>query len=204
MLDTMASPRAPAPSGEGDARAFKTDREWERWLEKNHATSTGIWMKIAKKNSGVQTVAYPEVLDTALCFGWIDALRRSLDDTYFLQRFTRRGPRSIWSQINRDKAEALIKAKRMRPAGLAEVERAKKDGRWANAYEPQSRAAVPDDLRAALDANPKAAKLFATLDSRNRYAILFRLRNAKKAETRAARLEAFVAMLNAGDTPHPR
>jgi uncharacterized protein YdeI (YjbR/CyaY-like superfamily) len=185
-------------------RSFRSDREWERWLEKNHATASGIWMKIAKKGSGVKTAAYPEVLDTALCYGWIDALRRPLDDVYFLQRFTPRGARSKWSQNNREKVLALIKQKRMRPAGYAEIERAKKDGRWADAYEPQSRAEVPPDLQAALDTNPKAKQFFATLDSRNRYAILFRLRDAKKPETRAARLEKFVAMLNAGDTLHPR
>jgi uncharacterized protein YdeI (YjbR/CyaY-like superfamily) len=157
-------------------------------------------VKIAKKGSGIPTVAYPEVLDTALCFGWIDGQRKALDDRYFLQRFTPRRARSRWSQINRDKVAALTKAGRMRPAGLAEVERAKADGRWDAAYAGVRTMEVPDDLQRELDARPDAAAFFATLNSQNRYSILYRLHDAKRPETRARRLAKFVAMLEAGET----
>ena len=182
--------------------AFASDADWEAWLEEHHATSDGVWVKIAKKRTGIPTVAYPEVLDTALCFGWIDGRRKALDDTYFLQRFTPRRARSRWSQNNRDKVEALTGAGRMRPAGLAEVERAKADGRWDAAYGGQAAMTVPEDLQAELDARPQAAAFFATLSSQNRYAILYRLHDAKRPETRARRLAKFVAMLEAGETLH--
>jgi uncharacterized protein YdeI (YjbR/CyaY-like superfamily) len=180
--------------------AFASGAEWEAWLEDHHADSPGVAMKIAKKASGIASVVYPEVLDIAICFGWIDGRRNGLDDQYFLQRFTPRRARSRWSQINRDKAEALIKAGRMRPAGLAEVERAKADGRWAAAYAGQRAMPVPEDLQRELDARPEAAAFFAQLSSQNRYSILYRLHDAKRAETRARRLEKFVAMLEAGET----
>jgi uncharacterized protein YdeI (YjbR/CyaY-like superfamily) len=182
--------------------SFASPAEWEAWLEANHASSDGVWIKMAKKGSGIDSVRYPEVLDSALCFGWIDARREALDETHFLQRFTPRRARSRWSRINRDKAEKLIAEKRMRPAGLAEVQRAKADGRWAAAYEGQRTSTVPDDLRRELDARPRAAEFFAQLSSQNRYAILYRLRDAKKPETRARRLQTFVAMLEAGETLH--
>jgi uncharacterized protein YdeI (YjbR/CyaY-like superfamily) len=182
--------------------AFASDAEWEAWLEEHHADSPGVAVKIAKKASGIPSVAYPEVLDIAICFGWIDGRRNALDDRYFLQRFTPRRARSRWSQINRDKAEALIKAGRMRPAGLAEVERAKADGRWAAAYGGQRAMGVPEDLQRELDARPQAAAFFAQLSSQNRYSILYRLHDAKRPETRARRLEQFVAMLEAGETIH--
>jgi uncharacterized protein YdeI (YjbR/CyaY-like superfamily) len=182
--------------------AFASDAEWEAWLDQHHADSPGVAMKIAKKASGIPSVAYPEVLDIAICFGWIDGRRNALDDRYFLQRFTPRRARSRWSQINRDKAEALIKAGRMRPAGLAEVERAKSDGRWAAAYGGQRAMGVPEDLQRELDARPQAAAFFAQLSSQNRYSILYRLHDAKRPETRARRLEQFVAMLEAGETIH--
>jgi len=182
--------------------AFQSDAAWEAWLEEHHATSDGLWVKIAKKGSGIPTVAYPEVLETALCFGWIDGQRKALDDRYFLQRFTPRRARSKWSQINREKVEALTKAGRMRPSGVAEVERAKADGRWDAAYGGQATMTVPDDLQAELDARPQAAAFFASLSSQNRYAILFRLHDAKRPETRARRLAKFVAMLEAGETIH--
>jgi uncharacterized protein YdeI (YjbR/CyaY-like superfamily) len=181
---------------------FESDAHWEAWLEEHHASSDGVWLKIAKKASGIPTVAYPEVLDTALCFGWIDGQRKALDDRYFLQRFTPRRARSKWSQINREKVAALTRARRMRPAGLAEVERAKADGRWDAAYGGQAAMTVPDDLQAELDARPDAAVFFAGLSSQNRYAILFRLHDAKRPETRARRLAKFVAMLEAGETLH--
>jgi uncharacterized protein YdeI (YjbR/CyaY-like superfamily) len=180
--------------------AFDSDADWEAWLEAHHATCDGIWMKIAKKGTGIPTVAYPKVLDTALCFGWIDGQRKALDDQYFLQRFTPRRARSRWSQVNRDKVEALTKAGRMRPAGIAEVERAKADGRWDAAYASVRTMEVPADLQRELDARPQAAAFFATLNSQNRYAILYRLHDAKRPETRARRLEKFVAMLEAGET----
>jgi uncharacterized protein YdeI (YjbR/CyaY-like superfamily) len=161
-------------------------------------------MKIAKKGSGVQTVVYPEVLEVALCFGWIDGVRRKHDDTYFIQTFMPRRARSKWSQVNRETVERLMAAGEMHAAGLAEVERAKGDGRWDDAYEPQSKATVPDDLQAALDASPDAAAFFSTLSSQNRYSILFRLRDAKKPETRERRLRRFVEMLERGETVYPQ
>jgi uncharacterized protein YdeI (YjbR/CyaY-like superfamily) len=182
---------------------FSDQIEWERWLEENHASADGVWIKMAKKDSGIESVRYPEVLDSALCFGWIDGRREALDDRYFLQRFTPRRARSRWSRINRDKAERLISEGRMRPAGLAEVARAKADGRWDAAYESQSASTVPDDLQRELDRRPKAKAFFAALNSQNRYAILYRLQDAKKPETRARRLEKFVAMLEAGEKVYP-
>ena len=172
-------------------------------MEKNHALSEGIWIKIAKKDADIESVRYPEVLESALCFGWIDARREALDGHYFLQRFTPRRRRSKWSRINRDTAERLIAHGRMRPAGLTEVERAKADGRWEAAYTGQRQSAVPDDLRRELDERPKAKAFFAQLSSQNRYAILYRLEDAKRPETRARRLAKFVAMLEGGETIHP-
>src|SRR3989440_2259375 len=182
---------------------FASPAAWEAWLEDNHAVSPGVWIKMAKKDAGIESVRYPEVLESALCFGWIDGRREALDERFFLQRFTPRRSRSRWSRINREKAERLIADRRMRPAGLAEVERAKADGRWDAAYEGQKSIAVPDDLQRELDARPKAKEFFAELSSQNRYAILYRLQDAKRPETRARRLEKFVAMLEAGETIHP-
>jgi uncharacterized protein YdeI (YjbR/CyaY-like superfamily) len=174
--------------------------EWERWLEGEHGASDGVWIKIAKKGSGIESVRYPEVLEIALCFGWIDGRREAFDERHFLQRFTPRRARSRWSRINRETAERLIGEGRMHPAGLAEVERAKADGRWEAAYESQSRSTVPDDLQRELDARPRARASFGELNSQNRYAILYRLQDARKPETRARRLAKFVAMLEAGET----
>jgi uncharacterized protein YdeI (YjbR/CyaY-like superfamily) len=181
--------------------AFAGPVEWEQWLEENHE-GRGVRVKIAKKASGIESVRYPDVLDIAICFGWIDGVRNAFDDSYFLQKFTPRTRRSNWSRINRDKAERLIAAGRMRPSGLAEVERARADGRWAAAYEGQATMEVPDDLRAELDARPAAKASFESLSKQNRYAILFRLHEAKRPETRARRLAKFVAMLEAGETIH--
>jgi uncharacterized protein YdeI (YjbR/CyaY-like superfamily) len=183
--------------------AFASAAEWEAWLEANHAASAGVWIKMAKKDSGIESVRYPEVLESALCFGWIDGRREALDEQYFLQRYTPRRARSRWSRINREKAQLLIEDGTMRPSGLAEVERAKADGRWAAAYAGQKSITVPDDLRRELDARPEAKAFFAGLSSQNRYAILYRLQDAKKPETRARRLAQFVAMLEAGETIHP-
>lgn len=182
---------------------FASPAQWEEWLESNHAESQGVWIKMAKKTSGIESVQYPDVLESALCFGWIDGRREALDERYFLQRFTPRRPRSRWSRINCEKAERLIRQGRMHPAGLAEVERAKADGRWEAAYEAQSRSVVPDDLQRELDLRPKANAFFAELSSQNRYAILLRLQDAKRPETRARRLVKFVAMLEAGETIYP-
>jgi uncharacterized protein YdeI (YjbR/CyaY-like superfamily) len=182
---------------------FPGPAELEEWLDEHHASAPGLWLKIAKKGRAEPTATYAEAVELALCFGWIDSQRRGLDDEYFLQRFTPRRPRGRWSRINRDKAEELIEAGRMRPPGLAEVEAAKADGRWEAAYEGQRTAKVPPDLQRELDANPAAAKFFEGLDGANRYAILYRLDEAKKAETRERRLRKFVDMLERGEKIHP-
>jgi uncharacterized protein YdeI (YjbR/CyaY-like superfamily) len=182
--------------------AFASPAKWEEWLAEHHETSKGVWLKFAKKGSGETTVTYAEALDVALCHGWIDSQKGALDETFFLQRFTPRGPRSKWSKINVDKVKALTKAKRMRPAGLAEVEKARADGRWEAAYDGQRTITVPEDLQKELDANPKAAAFFVTLSSVNRYAILYRIQEAKKPETRARRIEKFLGMLERGETVH--
>jgi uncharacterized protein YdeI (YjbR/CyaY-like superfamily) len=182
--------------------AFADAAAFDRWLADNHASSPGLWLRIAKKGSGKKSVSYHEALDVALTWGWIDALKRPLDAAEWLQRFTPRGPRSPWSKVNCKKAEALIDAKRMKPSGLAEVERAKKDDRWARAYESQSKAELPADFAEALAKNKKAAAFYATLNSANRYAIVYRLHSAKKPETRQKRFDAFLAMLARGEKLH--
>jgi uncharacterized protein YdeI (YjbR/CyaY-like superfamily) len=174
---------------------FERQKDWAVWLDKNHATSSGVWLKLARKASGIQSVTYDEALEVALCYGWIDGQRKSHDETSWLQKFTPRGPKSIWSKINTEKAQRLIESGRMKPAGLKAIESAKQDGRWDAAYASQSKAAVPDDLQVELDRNAKAKAFFATLDSRNRYAILHRIHTAKKTETRARRIEQFIRML---------
>ena len=181
----------------------KTPKSWATWLAKHHASSPGIWLQIAKKDSGIASVTHAEALEAALCQGWIDGQRNALDAGFFLQKFTPRRARSTWSKINCTKAMALIASGDMQPAGLAEVERAKADGRWDAAYDAASKATVPPDLQAALDANKKAAKFFATLDARNRYSVLFRTQGAKKAETRARRIAQFVEMLAKGEKIYP-
>ncbi|HEY5053863.1 MAG TPA: YdeI/OmpD-associated family protein [Solirubrobacterales bacterium] len=182
---------------------FATPADLETWLEQNHETSQGLWLKIAKKGSGVDSVTYGEALELALCFGWIDSQKRGFDERCFLQRFTPRRPRGKWSRINRDKAEGLIASGSMRPAGLGEVDAAKADGRWKAAYEGQRTAKAPDDLQRELDSNRAAREFFATLSSSNRYAIVYRLNDAKKPETRERRLRKFVAMLERGESIHP-
>jgi uncharacterized protein YdeI (YjbR/CyaY-like superfamily) len=183
--------------------AFASDAEWEAWLDDHHADAAGVWVKIAKKGAGIDSVRYPEVLETALCYGWIDGRRERLDEQWFLQRFSPRTARSKWSKINREKAERLIAEGRMRPGGLAETEAARADGRWAAAYAGQATMTVPGDLQRELDARPEAKAFFAGLNSQNRYAILYRLQDAKRPETRARRLAKFVAMLEAGERLHP-
>ncbi|MEV4475261.1 YdeI/OmpD-associated family protein [Nonomuraea sp. NPDC049504] len=182
--------------------AFPSQEAFEKWLEAEHE-SPGLWLQIAKKESGIPSVTYAEALDLALCFGWIDGQKAAFDDDHWLQRFTPRKARSKWSKVNRGRAEQLIAAGRVRPAGLAQIEAAKADGRWEAAYAGQKTATVPDDLRAALDADPAAAEFFATLDGRNRYSILYRVNDAKKPETRAARIEKFVTMLRENKKIYP-
>jgi uncharacterized protein YdeI (YjbR/CyaY-like superfamily) len=185
-----------------EIRLFAGPPEFGEWLEANGHSSPGLWLKIAKKGAREPSVTYAEALDLALCFGWIDSQKRGLDETHFLQRVTPRRPGGRWSKINREKAEGLIGSGAMRPAGAVEVEAAKADGRWEAAYAGQRRARVPDDLQRELDANPRAAEFFAVLDSANRYAILYRLDEAKKPETRARRLGKFIAMLERGEKVH--
>lgn len=183
--------------------AFESMDAWEAWLAVHHADSPGLWLKIAKKGAAGRTVSYSDALDVALCHGWIDGQKGRLDDEYWLQRFSPRKPASKWSKINTERAAALIESGRMRPAGLREVERARADGRWEQAYESQSRIAVPEDLAQALAANERARAFFATLDSANRYAILYRIGTAKKPETRAKRIDTYVAMLSEHKKIHP-
>ena len=183
--------------------AFASRSEWEAWLAAQHDVSSGLWLKIAKKNTGLESVSYAQALDVALCYGWIDGQKRPFDDDHWLQRFTARKPRSRWSKVNRAKAIDLIEQGLMKPAGLQEIERAKADGRWDAAYDGQGAMTVPDDLRLALEGNDRARDFFATLDSRNRYAILYRVQDAKKPETRARRIEKYVAMLAEHQTLHP-
>jgi uncharacterized protein YdeI (YjbR/CyaY-like superfamily) len=192
-------PRDSSPNVQVDIRQFITSTAFHTWLAKHHSTSQGLWLRIAKKASGVKTITHPEALDIALCYGWIDGQRKAEDETFFLQLFTPRAKRSIWSKINREKVAALVAAGRMQPAGHAEVERAQKDGRWESAYDSVKNATVPDDLQKFLDKNARAKKFFESLTSQNRYAILFRLQTAKKPETRAKRFALFTAMLKKGE-----
>jgi uncharacterized protein YdeI (YjbR/CyaY-like superfamily) len=184
--------------------AFPSQDAWEAWLAENHKDSAGVWVKIAKKGSGAGTVSYPEALEVALCFGWIDGQKGALDETYWVQRFTPRKPKSRWSKINREKAAELIAAGRMRPAGMREVDKAKADGRWDAAYHGQRTMTVPPDLELALASNDAARAFFATLNSANRYAILYRIQDAKRPETRARRIATYVTMFAEHKTIHPQ
>jgi uncharacterized protein YdeI (YjbR/CyaY-like superfamily) len=175
---------------------------WQDWLEAQHASSPGVWLKLAKKGSVTATVTYAEALEEALRFGWIDGQKAAHDESFWLQRFTPRGPRSKWSQMNRQKATELIKQRRMEPAGLAQVEAAKQDGRWEAAYPSQRTATVPEDFRRALDETPAAGEFFDGLGSVQRYAFLYRIGDAKRPETRARRIREYVAMLAEGRTLH--
>jgi len=183
--------------------AFESAEAFEAWLGEHHAVSPGIWLKLRKKEPGTVALDYAQALDVALCYGWIDGQKAKFDDQWWLQRFTPRRPRSKWSRINRDKVAVLTEQGRMRPPGQAEVDRAKADGRWEAAYAGPKTATVPDDLAAALTTDPAAAAFFETLDRQNRYAILYRIQDAKRAETRARRIETYVAMLAKGEKLHP-
>jgi uncharacterized protein YdeI (YjbR/CyaY-like superfamily) len=187
---------------EPPVRTFRSRAAWAKWLEQHHGDDAGIWLKFAKKGTGVTTVTYAEALAVALCYGWIDAQVKRCDETYYLQRFTPRRKRSKWSKINCAAATRLIEADLMKPSGLAEVERAKADGRWDAAYDSPSSASVPDDFERALRRNKQARDFFATLSASSRYAILYRIQDAKRPETRARRITQFVEMLARGEKLH--
>ena len=182
---------------------FPDQAAWTAWLEENHATERGLWLRLAKKASDLRSVSYAEALDAALCYGWIDGQKKTHDGDSWLQKFTPRGKRSVWSKTNRDHVERLTAEGRMRAAGQAAIDAAKADGRWARAYDSARTATVPDDLQAALDASPAASAAFAALNGANRYAVLYRVQTAVKPETRARRIRDVVAMLERGDTIHP-
>ncbi len=188
---------------ETDVHVFTNAGEWHAWLRKHHAKNTGVWLRIGKKNSGMVTVSYDEAVETALCHGWIDAIRKAYDALSFVQRFTPRKPRSIWSQVNRERVIALMKAKAMMPAGLAAVEAAKANGEWDRAYSPGSTITEPKDLLAALRKSPRAKAFYKELNAQNRFAILHRLEKAVKPETRTKRLAQFVEMLERGERIYP-
>jgi len=184
-------------------KPFSSSQDWERWLEVNHAQTQGVWVKIAKKASGMASVSYGQALDAALCYGWIDGQKQSFDASYYLQKFTPRRSKSIWSKVNVQKVAALTAAGRMKPAGLAAVNTAKQDGRWDQAYDSHRTMTMPLDFQATLEKHPKAKTFFATLNKTNTYAILWRIQTAKKPETRLARIEKSIAMLNEGKKFHP-
>ena len=177
-------------------------KDWERWLTGHHESSPGVWLMIAKKGSALTSVSYAEALEAALCHGWIDGQKQAHDSEAWLQKFTPRGARSIWSKINREKAEQLIASGRMMPAGLRAIENAKRNGRWENAYHSAKGSTIPEDFLVAMAKNRKAKTFFETLNSANRYAILFRIQTAKKAETRARRIEQFIGMLERHEKIH--
>lgn len=187
---------------EEGSKSFRSTAAWEKWLAANHATAPAVWIKFAKKGSGIASVVYKDALEVALCYGWIDGQVKSIDETCYQQRFTPRRARSKWSKINCGHVARLISSGKMRPAGLKQIEVAKADGRWDAAYDSPKNVAVPDDLLHALTAVPDAKKAFATLSSRNRYAILYGIHDAKRADTRIKRIAKFVKMLADGKTPH--
>lgn len=191
------------PKPDDPLEFFAKPADFERWLRKHHAKASCIWVKYAKKKSGIPSIDWNQAVDVALCYGWIDGQSKSLDETYSIQRFTPRGRRSKWSKLNRQRVARLTKAGRMQTAGLAEVARAKADGRWDAAYDSPASANVPADLAKALSGSAKAKTFFDSLSSSNRYSILYRLQEAKNPETRARRLAKFVAMLKKGEKLHP-
>ena len=182
---------------------FETQQEWDTWLEQNQEATAGLWVRFAKKGSGLRSISYKEAVEIALCHGWIDSQVKTYDAQSYIQKFTPRRAKSLWSKINRERAEQLIESGAMRPAGLAEIERAKADGRWDTAYDPASKATVPEDFQAELDRNKKASAFFATLNKANRYALLFRIQTAKRPETRAKRIREFLRMLENHEVFHP-
>ena len=197
-MGSTACPKAELP-----ILLFDDEQAWECWLEQHHGTAAGVWLQLAKKNSRLRSVSYASALEVALCYGWIDGQKRSHDAESWLHKFTPRNPKSIWSKINVEKVRALSEAGRMRPAGLQAVEQAKASGRWDAAYESQSKARVPEDFQLALERSPEAKAFFASLNSANRYAMLFRIQSAKRADTRTRRIEKFVEMLMRGEKIYP-
>jgi uncharacterized protein YdeI (YjbR/CyaY-like superfamily) len=181
---------------------FVSKKKWADWLAKQHDKSSGVWLKIGKKDTGIFSVTYEEALDVALCYGWIDGQKKGFDEKYWLQKFTPRGPKSIWSKINTEKAERLIASGEMKSAGLKAVKLAKHDGRWEAAYASQKNISIPEDFQAALDKNKKAKTFFSTLKSAERYSFLFRIHHAKKPETRAKRIQQFIEILEKGEKLH--
>jgi uncharacterized protein YdeI (YjbR/CyaY-like superfamily) len=199
----MAATVARRSSPDSLVKLFKDQKSWDAWLDKHAETSPGLWLRVAKKSAKLKSVTHAEALEAALCHGWIDGQRKSFDAESFLQKFTPRRPKSIWSKINRTKALELIEAGRMRPSGHAAIEKAKHSGLWEAAYDSHRTSVVPDDLAVALKQSPKAKAFFETLNSQNRYAILFRIQTAKKSETRKRRIEKFVAMLESERKLYP-
>ena len=198
----MKKKTAVARSAPGAIRGFKTRKDFATWLDKNHKTSPALWVRIAKKGSGTKSITYAEGVEVALCYGWIDAQKLPESEDAWLQRFMPRRPKSIWSKVNREKVAALIASGEMKAAGLEEIERARKDGRWDEAYDSFSKAVVPADFEKELELHPKAKAFFKTLSRTNSYAITWRLQTAKKAETRAKRMRTFIEMLEKGETLH--
>lgn len=178
---------------------FTSQDDWRAWLDTHHTQPTGIWMKFAKKASGKSSISYDQAIEEALCYGWIDGIVNAYNDDYWLQKFVARKPKSVWSKINVAKVEALIKSGKMQPAGLATVETAKQNGNWDNAYAGSSTMTIPEDFQAALDKNPKAKAFYQTLNKTNTYAFCWQVHTAKRPETRKARIEKFITMLNNGE-----
>jgi uncharacterized protein YdeI (YjbR/CyaY-like superfamily) len=181
---------------------FKSQADWERWLDKNQSRTDGVWLKYAKKDSGIKTLNHSEAIDAALCYGWIDSQAKGFDEKYYLVKFTPRRAKSVWSKINVERAARLIAEGKMKPAGLAQVEAAKTDGRWERAYAGQATAEIPEDFKAALAKNKKAAEFFESLTKANKYAFIWRLHHVKRPETRAANIEKYVQMLAQGQKFH--
>lgn len=176
---------------------------WAEWLDEHHRKAPGVWLQITKAASGIESVSYVEAVEVALCYGWIDGLKRSHDAVSWVQKFTPRRKKSMWSKINRDRALELMRRGEMQSAGLAEIEAAQQDGRWDAAYDSQSKAEIPSDFQAELDQHPEAKEFFATLNSSNRFAILYRIQTAKKPETRARRIQEFIGMLERHEKLYP-
>ncbi|MEO8154275.1 MAG: YdeI/OmpD-associated family protein [Rhizobacter sp.] len=185
-------------------REFVDAESFYAWLALHHDTGDEVWIKLHKVGSGLPSITAKEAIDVVLCWGWIDAIRKGYDDKSFLQRYTRRGKRSVWSQINVDNVDRLIREGRMTEHGLVHVEAAKADGRWARAYGSGKDFKIPDDLQAAIDAEPKAKRMLATLSAQNRFALAFRVHNMKTAAGRKKKIEGFVAMLKRGETIYPQ
>ncbi len=181
---------------------FKDAQQWSAWLAEHHTEQAGVWLKYAKKGSGIESLNYAGALDEALCYGWIDGQAKSIDETYYLQKFTPRRPRSLWSKRNVGKIAELTKAGRMKPSGLAEVEAAKLDGRWDQAYDGPANITVPPEFQAVLDANPTAKEFFESLNKTNRFAVLWQIQTAKRPETKQARIQKLLAMLLEGKKIH--